>query len=44
VEQRDLGVPVPQLSSFGQDAGGELWVLSLAGGVYRLEVDTAYLG
>ena len=26
----------PSVSSFGQDANGELYVLSLAGGVYRL--------
>ena len=32
----DLGLKVGQLASFGEDANGELWVLSLAGGVYRL--------
>jgi glucose/arabinose dehydrogenase len=36
LEQRDLGLEVPSLSSFGTDAGGELYALSLAGGVYRL--------
>jgi glucose/arabinose dehydrogenase len=37
VEHRDLGVPVSQLSSFGEDAAGELWLMSLGGGVYRLD-------
>ena len=32
----DLGPTVQAVSSFGQDATGELYVLSLAGGVYRL--------
>jgi glucose/arabinose dehydrogenase len=32
----DLGLHVGQLDSFGEDSSGELWVLSLAGGVYRL--------
>jgi glucose/arabinose dehydrogenase len=36
LEQRDLGLEVPGLSSFGSDAAGELYALSLAGGVYRL--------
>ena len=36
VDQAALGVGVPSVSSFGQDANGELYVLSLAGGVYRL--------
>jgi glucose/arabinose dehydrogenase len=36
LEQRDLGLEVPGLSSFGTDAAGELYALSLAGGVYRL--------
>jgi glucose/arabinose dehydrogenase len=36
LEQRDLGLEVPSLSSFGTDAAGELYALSLAGGVYRL--------
>jgi glucose/arabinose dehydrogenase len=36
LEQRDLGLEVPSLSSFGSDAAGELYALSLAGGVYRL--------
>jgi glucose/arabinose dehydrogenase len=36
LEQRDLGLQVPSLSSFGADAAGELYALSLAGGVYRL--------
>jgi glucose/arabinose dehydrogenase len=32
----DLGVTVSQPSSFGEDASGELWVLSLSGPVFRL--------
>ncbi len=32
----NLGVKIPRPASFGQDASGELWVLSLDGGVYRL--------
>jgi glucose/arabinose dehydrogenase len=36
LEQRDLGLEVPSLSSFGTDAAGELYALSLAGVVYRL--------
>jgi hypothetical protein len=35
-EQRDLGVNVPQLSSFGTGPDGEMYALSLNGGVYRL--------
>ncbi len=33
---RELGLRVESVSSLGEDANGELWVLSLAGGVYRL--------
>ena len=33
---RDLGVTVPGLVSFAEDGFGELYVLSLTGGVYRL--------
>ena len=36
VVQEQLGVAVGPVSSFGEDAQGELYVLSLAGGVYRL--------
>lgn len=36
IRRRDLGVRVPGLVSFAQDATGELYALSLAGGVYRL--------
>jgi glucose/arabinose dehydrogenase len=36
LEQRDLGLQVPSLSSFGADADGELYALSLTGVVYRL--------
>ena len=35
-EERDLGLQVPGLSSFGADAGGELYALSLNGDVYRI--------
>jgi glucose/arabinose dehydrogenase len=35
-EQRDLGTDVPGLSSFGVDADGELYAMSLSGPVYRL--------
>ena len=37
VGERDLGVKAAQLSSFGQDNAGELYVLSLAGAVYKVE-------
>lgn len=33
---RDVGASVAQPSSFGEDASGELWVLSLSGPVFRL--------
>ena len=32
-----LGIDVATLSSFGEDAAGELYVLSLTGGLFRLE-------
>jgi glucose/arabinose dehydrogenase len=35
-EQRDLRLDVPGLSSFGVDADGELYALSLGGAVYRI--------
>jgi glucose/arabinose dehydrogenase len=35
-EQRDLGLQVPSLSSFGTDADGELYALSLTGDVFRI--------
>jgi glucose/arabinose dehydrogenase len=36
VEQRDLGLSVPSLTSFGVDPAGELYAMSLVGPVYRL--------
>jgi glucose/arabinose dehydrogenase len=36
VEHRYLGPTVPNLSSFGEDASGELYAMSLSGPVYRL--------
>ncbi len=35
-DQADLGITVEQLVSFGEDRDGELYVLSLAGPVYKL--------
>jgi glucose/arabinose dehydrogenase len=35
-EDRDLGLDVPGLSSFGVDPAGELYALSLGGEVYRI--------
>jgi glucose/arabinose dehydrogenase len=35
-QHRELGIGVDGLASFGEDAEGELYVLSLAGGVYRV--------
>jgi glucose/arabinose dehydrogenase len=39
VDHRDTGIKVPGalVASFGEDAAGELYVMSLAGGVYRLD-------
>ena len=36
-EHRFLGIDVGNLSSFGQDQSGELYVMSLGGGVYRID-------
>jgi glucose/arabinose dehydrogenase len=36
-DHRFLGPQVDQLSSFGEDAAGELYVASLNGGVYRID-------
>jgi glucose/arabinose dehydrogenase len=36
-QARDLGIAASNLSSFGQDASGELYVLSLSGGVSRID-------
>jgi hypothetical protein len=33
----DLGVAAERLTSFGEDAGGEVYVMSQEGGLYRLE-------
>jgi glucose/arabinose dehydrogenase len=35
--ERGMGVQASSPSSFGEDANGELYLLSLSGGVYRLE-------
>jgi glucose/arabinose dehydrogenase len=37
LRHRDLGLRLPGLVSFAEDHAGELYALSLAGGVYRLE-------
>lgn len=37
VEQRPLGVQVPALVSIEEDGQGEIWLVSLSGGLYRLE-------
>lgn len=36
LEEASLGLTVPNLSGFGEDAAGELYALSLSGPVYRL--------
>ena len=38
IQEASLGLTVPggQITSFGQDSDGELFVLSQAGGVYRI--------
>jgi glucose/arabinose dehydrogenase len=36
VQHRELGPVIEGLSSFGEDARGELYAMSLAGGVYRI--------
>ncbi|MEM8905644.1 MAG: PQQ-dependent sugar dehydrogenase, partial [Actinomycetota bacterium] len=38
--ERLAGVTVPQLAAFGEGADGEVWLLSLGGGVFRLEPTT----
>ncbi len=35
--ERDLGIQAPSLSSFGQDTTGELYVLSLSDGLFRMD-------
>jgi glucose/arabinose dehydrogenase len=37
VERRSLGLQVDQLASFGEDRDGELYVLSLSGGLFRID-------
>jgi glucose/arabinose dehydrogenase len=37
VNVRDTGLHADQLASFGEDHSGELYVLSLSGGVYRID-------
>jgi glucose/arabinose dehydrogenase len=37
VERKSLGLTVDQLSSFGQDTAGEIYALSLDGGVFRFD-------
>jgi glucose/arabinose dehydrogenase len=37
VVARDLGVAAPQVASFGQDATGELYVISQAEGIFRID-------
>ena len=41
VEASDLGVSVARVTSFGEDATGEVYVMSQDGGLYRLE-DAAF--
>jgi hypothetical protein len=36
-QTRDLGIATSNLSSFGEDAAGELYVMSLSGGVFRID-------
>ena len=36
-DDRALGIEIPQLSSFGEDSSGRMYVVSLDGPVYRLE-------
>ena len=36
-DDRELGLEVPELSSFGEDSAGRIYVTSLAGPVYRLD-------
>ena len=38
-DDRSLGLRVEQLSSFGEDAAGHVYVVSLAGPLYRLAAD-----
>jgi glucose/arabinose dehydrogenase len=38
-DDRAIGLQVPSLSSFGEDAAGRIYVTSLEGAVYRLEAE-----
>ncbi len=40
-DDRELGVEVPQLSSFGEDAAGHVYAVSLDGPVYRLDPEAS---
>jgi glucose/arabinose dehydrogenase len=36
IDHRELGPVIPNLSSFGEDGSGELYAMSLSGGVYKI--------
>ncbi len=41
VDDRELGLDVPSVSSFGEDAGGHIYAVSIEGPVYRLDPATS---